>query len=139
VVDARPVAVREMVGGSEHILLVEDDAAVRSVTERGLRARGYKVTAVYSSEDALELGDALASVDILLTDVRLPGISGLDLAAQLREKFPTLPVLTMSGHVEDPRQQAALTAGKYAFLPKPFSLPGLLLRLREVLSAAPRP
>jgi CheY-like chemotaxis protein len=53
-----------------------------------------------------------------------------------RERFPQLPVLTMSGHVEDPRQQAALSAGRYAFLPKPFSLPGLLLRLREVLEAA---
>jgi PAS domain S-box-containing protein len=139
VVGARPVAVREMVGGSEHVLVVEDDAAVRSVTERGLRARGYQVTAVYSSEDALDLGDALGAIDILLTDVRLPGISGLDLAAQLREKFPLLPVLVMSGHVEDPRQQAALSAGKYAFLAKPFSLQGLLLRLREVLEATPRP
>jgi two-component system, cell cycle sensor histidine kinase and response regulator CckA len=139
VVGARPVAVREMIGGSEHILLVEDDAAVRSVTERGLRARGYEVTAVYSSEDALALGDALGTVDMLLTDVRLPGISGLDLAAKLREALPLLPVLVMSGHVEDPRQQAALTAGKYAFLAKPFSLAGLLLRLREVLEGTPRP
>jgi PAS domain S-box-containing protein len=130
------VAVREMVGGTEHVLLVEDDPGVRAVTDRGLRARGYRVTAVASSEAALALGDALASVDVLITDVRLPGISGLDLAAQLRERFPQLPVLTMSGHVEDPRQQAALSAGRYAFLPKPFSLPGLLLRLREVLEAA---
>lgn len=135
VVDTTPVAVREMVGGSERVLLVEDDNSVRSVTERGLRARGYSVTAVVSGEDALSLGDALTEFDVLVTDVRLPGISGLDLAAQLRERFPSLPVLTMSGHVEDPRQQAALTAGKYAFLAKPFSLPGLLLRLREVLEA----
>jgi PAS domain S-box-containing protein len=133
------VAVREMVGGSEHVLLVEDDPGVRSVTERGLRARGYRVTGVVSSEAALALGEALSSVDVLVTDVRLPGISGLDLAAKLRERFPTLPVLTMSGHVEDPRQQAALTAGKYAFLAKPFSLPGLLLRLREVLEATQVP
>lgn len=139
VVDARPVAVREMVGGSERVLLVEDDPSVRSVTERGLRARGYHVTAVVSAEDALALGNELNSIDILVTDVRLPGISGLDLAAQLRERFPFLPVLTMSGHVEDPKQQAALTAGKYAFLAKPFSLPGLLMRLREVLEATPRP
>jgi two-component system, cell cycle sensor histidine kinase and response regulator CckA len=131
--DASQPAARELVGGSEHVLLVEDDPPVRSVTERGLRARGYTVTSVPSAEDALVLGDALADVDVLLTDVRLPGMSGIDLAAGLRAAFPQLPVLVMSGHVGDPAQQAALSAGKYAFLPKPFSLPGLLLRLREVL------
>ena len=112
---------------------------MRSVTERGLRARGYTVTSVPSAEDALVLGDALAAVDVLLTDVRLPGMSGIDLAAGLRAAFPHLPVLVMSGHVGDPAQQAALSAGKYAFLPKPFSLPGLLLRLREVLDSRPSP
>ncbi len=133
--DSSQPAAREMVGGPEHVLVVEDDPPVRSVTERGLRARGYRVTAVASAEDALALGDALGSVDIVLTDVRLPGMSGLDLAAGLRAAFPRLPILVMSGHVGDPAEQAALSAGKYAFLPKPFSLPGLLRRLREVLDA----
>jgi FixJ family two-component response regulator len=81
----------------------------------------------------MALGEPLSTVQGLLTDVRLPGQSGLDLAAHLRGLYPKLPVLVMSGHVEDPAQQAQLTAGRYPFIAKPFSSQGLLLRLREVL------
>ncbi len=126
------VTPREGGGHGEHVLLVEDDDAVRTITQRGLSLRGYRVTGVASSEEALALGEALQSVDLLLTDVRLPGISGLDLVAKLRASFPSLRVLVISGHVEDPAHQAALSAGKHAFLPKPFSLTGLLHRLNQV-------
>lgn len=124
---------RTEVGGSEHILVVEDDAPVRAVVVRLLKDRGYRVTAVASTEEAIALGPALATMQGLLTDVRLPGQSGLDLAAHLRGLYPHLPILVMSGHVEDPAQQAQLTEGRYPFIPKPFSNQGLLLRLREVL------
>ncbi|MDX2024405.1 MAG: PAS domain-containing protein [Deltaproteobacteria bacterium] len=124
---------RAQLEGTEHILLVEDDGPVRSVLSRLLQDRGYHVTAVASTEQALALGDALANVQVLLTDVRLPGQSGLDLAAHLRRLYPRLPVLAMSGHVEDPEQQAQLTQGRYPFIAKPFSNQALLLRLREVL------
>jgi PAS domain S-box-containing protein len=121
-------------GTKERVLLVEDDEIVRSVTERGLRMGGYQVTSVSSSEEALSIGEGLLQIDLLLTDVQLPGISGLDLAAKLRASFPSLPVLVVSGHVEDPRQQAELSAGTYSFLPKPFSIKELLARLREVVT-----
>ncbi len=128
-----PIAPRTMVGGSEHILLVEDDDAVRNVAERVLKERGYKVTSAESAEAALALGDVLATVDVLFTDVRLPGESGLGLAITLRQTLPGMKVLVMSGHVEDPEQQTQLADGRYPFLAKPFTVQGLLLRLREVL------
>ncbi len=134
---AAPRPPRILIGGHEHILLVEDDASVRAIAERILVDRGYKVTAVASTEEALALGAVLQAVHAVLTDLRLPGQSGLELVAQLRKSRPAVPVLVMSGHVEDPVHQGQLSEGKYPFLAKPFSVTGLLLRLREVLDAPP--
>ena len=117
----------------ERVLLVEDDEIVRSVTVRGLQLGGYHVTSVACAEEALALGEGLLQIDLLLTDVQLPGASGLDLALKLRASFPSLPVLVVSGHVEDPRQQAELSEGKYSFLPKPYTIKELLARLRDVI------
>jgi len=126
---------RTTIGGHEHILLVEDDASVRNVAMRILKDRGYKVTAAASAEEALAMGDALDRIDGVLTDVRMPGKSGLAMASELRYRRSDLPILVMSGHVEDPEQQMQLSEGKYPFIAKPFSSGGLLLRMREVLDA----
>lgn len=126
---------RTTIGGHEHILLVEDDASVRNVALRILKDRGYTVTTAASAEEALSMGDELNRFDGVLTDVRMPGKSGLTMAAELRNRRPNLPILVMSGHVEDPEQQEQLSEGKYPFITKPFSSGGLLLRMREVLDA----
>jgi two-component system, cell cycle sensor histidine kinase and response regulator CckA len=120
-----------MVGGRETVLVVDDEPSVLDVTARMLREHGYTVLEAASAEAALAM--ELPALDALLTDVRLPGESGLALARALRTAHTSLAVLVMSGHVADPDQQR-LAEGEFAFIAKPFSLQGLLLRLREALN-----
>ncbi|MEN9579180.1 MAG: hypothetical protein RJA70_2189 [Pseudomonadota bacterium] len=129
------VPFKAIVGGTERLLLVEDDPAVRHATERALLDRGYAVTTCGSVEEALALGPQLQRIQGVLTDIRLPGKSGLDLAAHLRALDPALPILMMSGHVDNPEHIAALSAGRYPLLNKPFQLDTLARRMREVLDA----
>lgn len=130
------VPFRAVVGGTERLLLIEDDPAVRHTTERTLRERGYTVTACASAEEALALDLRDLRIDGVLTDIRLPGKSGLELAALLREQKPALPILVMSGHVDNPEHIAALSAGRYPMLSKPFHVDALARRMREVLDGA---
>jgi PAS domain S-box-containing protein len=130
-VDVVDVSVaRHSVGGTESVLLVEDDAGVSSMVTRVLSDLGYVVTQVESAEDALALE---TSFDLLLSDVRLPGRPGTELAEELAAAFPDLRILLMSGLVEDERQKAVIESGRFAFLPKPFVPEGLARRVREVL------
>jgi PAS domain S-box-containing protein len=123
-------AVRHSIGGSERILLVEDDGGVSSVVTRALSDLGYEVTLVESAEEALALKERF---DLLLSDVRLPGRPGTQLAEELSAASPDLRVLLMSGLVEDEQQRAVVESGRFAFLPKPFVPEGLARRVREVL------
>lgn len=126
----RPVAEK----ASEVVLLVEDQLGVRRAARRILRRAGYRVFEAAHAEDALALATTYpGKIDLLLTDVVMPGISGPQLAEQLVEQRPELSVLYMSGYAEDVDEvRAALSRGQ-TFLPKPFTPEGLLKRLREAL------
>ncbi len=118
--------------GSETVLLVEDEAAVRSLVRSMLRARGYSVLEASSGEDALErYGNGLDGIDLLLTDVVMPGMNGRVLAERLTARRPALKVLFMSGYTED----AVLGAGArdVHFLQKPFTTDGLRAKVRQTL------
>jgi signal transduction histidine kinase/CheY-like chemotaxis protein len=116
------------------VLLVEDEPDVRECTEAALRLGGYNVIQADSGHSALELwkshGD---SVDLLLTDVVMPGLSGLVLAELLRAKRPTLAVLYMSGHVGRAGEDASALSER-TFLAKPFSPDQLLAKVEGLLS-----
>jgi two-component system cell cycle sensor histidine kinase/response regulator CckA len=129
-----PSPVQAPVGG-ETVLLVEDDKAVRRVARLALAQRGYCVLESVSPEEALELvrrGEQ--PIDLLLTDVVMPGMSGPDLAREVVALRPDVGVLFMSGYVDDAVTRHGLQASD-AFLAKPFSPRALTNRVRERLDA----
>lgn len=116
---------------SEMILLVEDESFVRDVTGEVLRAAGYRVLAARDAAEALRMYELRrGNVDLLLSDVILPGETGLALAGTLRSKNPTLKVLLVSGYGE---QIARLEVAGEEYLGKPFSSEALLRRVRQIL------
>jgi PAS domain S-box-containing protein len=120
--------------GSETVLLVEDDAAVRRYTARALQSYGYTVLEAASGDEALQLMAARQEAPgLLLADVILPGMSGPDLIRRLRLRFPELPVLLMSGYAEE-AARAQMKDWSIAFLPKPFTPDVLAQRITELLA-----
>ncbi len=125
-----------MPSGKETILLVEDDEAVREFLSRMLRALGYRVLEAASADEAIRLVAAPeCSVDLLLSDFLLPGMSGEELAREVHRRLPGTRVLYMSGYGEECCLRHGLA--RSAFLCKPFSPQALAHRVREVLDAAP--
>jgi two-component system cell cycle sensor histidine kinase/response regulator CckA len=128
------VATHQATGGSESILLVEDDAAVRFLTRRILEGAGYRVFDCASPQQAKELFDKdIDLVSILVTDVIMPGFSGPRLFETLATRRPTLRVLYLSGYTGDTiLQQGELEPG-FSFLQKPFTADELKRRVRALL------
>jgi two-component system cell cycle sensor histidine kinase/response regulator CckA len=123
-------------GGSESVLVVEDDAAVRRLLVRALESGGYRVIAAGDGVEALErIAGAEASIDLLVSDVVMPKLSGLELARRVRAKNPRIRVLLISGF---PERMADDTAPSFAdgFLQKPFAPRAILEKVREVLGDA---
>jgi nitrogen-specific signal transduction histidine kinase/CheY-like chemotaxis protein len=105
--------------GNERIVVVDDDEFVRSVLQRILLKKGYHVTCFDSSDAALQaIRKDPASVDLVLTDYNMPDRSGLDLARELADLRPDLPVIISSGLVDDELQQRAVAAGAARVLAK---------------------
>ncbi|MDB5078950.1 MAG: domain S-box-containing protein [Chloroflexi bacterium] len=122
--------------GTGNILLVEDDAAVRSLTEHLLTARGYNVTAASKGSYALALFPQLDTTpDLLITDVIMPGMTGRDLASHLQTLQPGLKVLYLSGYTDQSIvAQDGLEHG-WAFLQKPFTPEQLATQVRSTLAS----
>jgi two-component system, cell cycle sensor histidine kinase and response regulator CckA len=125
-------------GGCETVLLVEDEDSVRELVKVTLSSRGYKVLEAENGESGLRLaGESKAPIDILVTDVMMPGMGGRELAKRLLALRPDVKVLYLSGYTED----AVVTQGTLgpgtAFLQKPFTLQNLAKKVREVLSSKP--
>jgi len=121
--------------GSAGILLVEDDDDVRRTTHEILNELGYQVTTASNAEKAVQLYDALDHpVDLLVTDVIMPGMDGKKLADILRERAPGLRVLFVSGYTDDVVLNRGISRGEEDFLPKPFSALGLANKISGILS-----
>ncbi len=134
--ETTPTALR----GTETILLVEDEAPVRSITRQLLQRNGYTVLEASDGQTALALVDAAQHgrhVDLLLTDVIMPGMSGRELAAELMARRPALRVLFMSGYTDDAVVRHGMLEPGLAYLEKPFRPPTLLRKVREVLQTTP--
>jgi len=121
-------------GRGELILLVEDEPQVRQLTDRLLRGLGYRVLSAENGAAALALYEKSGEpVDLLVTDVVMPGIGGSELASELRRRRPELRVLYISGYAKDSDAiERALSAGD-SFLPKPFTLAEMAGKVRQVL------
>ena len=121
--------------GGETVLLVEDDQAVRRLTAELLRRGGYSVLTASGPEDALRLASNGRQIDLLLTDVIMPGGSGRALAETLRGFKPHLAVLYMSGYTDEVIAFEDVNEPGVAFLQKPFTPEALSTRIRELLDA----
>jgi len=123
-------------GGVGRIVVVEDEAGVRRMALRILERAGYEVETFEHPADALErLADPDVRVDLLLTDVRMPGMNGNELADRVRELRSSLPVIYMSGYPEEAAIADRILALDADFLPKPFSPDALLDAIRYMLNA----
>lgn len=116
------------------VLLVEDEEAVRTMLTEWLERDGLEVYAVASAEEALA-EEPNRSIDILVTDVGLPVVSGPDLARALLQRLPGLPVIFISGFVADSIDRNEFDS-QAVFLQKPFSPRDLARRIREVAAGA---
>ena len=124
--------------GGETVLVVEDNLAVREIAARVLRELGYTVLEAASGAEALQVARAQGKLDLLLTDVIMPGISGSALAKQLVALWPGLKVLFISGYTDDLIASQGILEEGMALLQKPFSPEALARKVREVLDK-PRP
>lgn len=107
------------------VLVVEDDSAVRKFARRGLEATGYSVLTAVGGEEALRASEDWGeTIDVLLTDITMPGIHGPELAARIRAQRPRIGVVFMSGYADDLGPGAELSASS-EILPKPFNVDAL--------------
>ncbi len=119
--------------GVETVLLVDDDASVRYVAHRALEGHGYQVLEAADPSAALALAAGNPSIQLLLTDMMMPGLTGRELADRLVAQHPGLLVLFMSGYLD----QSTLLETNAAFLQKPFTPEALARKVRQVLDAQP--
>lgn len=113
-----------------NVLLVDDDASMRHLLSVILSDQGYEARAVASAEDALK-EVALRDFDLVLTDVRMPGMGGLMLVRELQRTAPELLVVVMSAYGSHDAALEAMKAGAYDYLPKPFKPDEVVLVLRK--------
>jgi PAS domain S-box-containing protein len=133
--EAKPPAVDR--GGSESILLVEDEPTVREVTARVLRDGGYRVHVAPGAAEAIAWLEAGGGpIDLLVTDVVMPGMGGSELAAAVEAVRPGTRVLFLSGFTADATLRHGVAADGPDFLAKPFTPEGLRARVRAVLDRA---
>ncbi len=118
----------------ETILLVEDEAAVRNMTREVLELSGYQVIAAPDGQEALKIARAQGeAINLVLTDVVMPGLSGPELARELWEERPDLKVLFISGYTDKSLWAGQLDYEGTSFMPKPFKPAELVTRIRELL------
>lgn len=116
--------------GAHRILVVDDDPAILRVLRRGLTLEGFSVEAAGSGHTAVDIADR---VDAIVLDVSMPGMSGIEVCAELRRRGSEVPILMLSALDEVADRVAGLTAGADDYLVKPFDLTELALRLRALL------
>ena len=125
--------------GAETVLMVEDADGLREPTRRLLQRQGYTVLVAQNADEAFQLFEQNPSIDVVLTDVVMPGASGPELISRLVERRPGLKVIYMSGYTDEAIVQHGVIKPGIAFLHKPFTSDALGLKIREVLDGTPRP
>ncbi|WP_031496910.1 hybrid sensor histidine kinase/response regulator [Bryobacter aggregatus] len=121
----------------ETILVVEDEGGIRALVRKILRRQGYNVLEAAHGEEALRvMHDFNGHIDLLLTDVMMPGMNGVELSYKALEAKPSLKVLFVSGYTDESLLEAGQFPSGTAFLQKPFTLGSLLGKVREVLDTS---
>jgi CheY-like chemotaxis protein len=140
VVAVKPSA-EPFVKGHETILVAEDDENVLDLVAESMSAHGFRVFRAENGEQALEILHARgpAGVDLLITDVVMPGMSGPLLATRAAELLPHMKILFMSGYTEDVIRHHGISRGNAAFLQKPFAPNELVRKVRRLLDAGALP
>ena len=121
--------------GTETVLLVEDEAEVRRLVDRLLSMQGYAVLPAASPAEAVATARGAGRIDLLVTDVIMPGMNGRELATLLASERPRLRVLYMSGYTDAAIAHQGILPPGTAFLSKPFTPDLLARKVREVLDA----
>lgn len=123
-------------GGSETVLVAEDESAIRTVIQRSLERAGYTVLMAANGDEALAILDKhSAPIHLLLTDMIMPGMNGSELAARARERRPGLRVMFLSGYTASTARNGHGIGADEHFLQKPFGTETLVATTREVLDA----
>ncbi len=116
------------------VLLVEDEASVRNVVARLLTKLGYEVSSAASAEEAIRFFDRGSSFDLVVTDIVMPGLSGIEMAELLKTRYPFLRFLFISGYTSR-ELGTAPKAPPEPFLPKPFTMQELSEEVRKALGS----
>ncbi|WP_420549429.1 ATP-binding protein [Curvivirga sp.] len=133
------IAEQDNTGGGS-ILLVEDEDAVRLFAARALRSKGYRVTEARSGEVALTLlEEQEEKFDLLVTDMMMPKVSGVEVIHVTRQRFPEIPVICISGYTRETVAADLSNLAHIYFLPKPFSLKQLATRVKEAVDSVETP
>jgi signal transduction histidine kinase/CheY-like chemotaxis protein len=120
--------------GTEHILVVEDDADILSLIKDILINAGYRVDIASNGSDAIKIVAAAASAfDMIVTDIVMPGMNGAELSEQVKKVFPDIKVLLITGHAEEIINKYSIVERKVPFLEKPFDGKTLLKKVRATL------
>jgi two-component system response regulator GlrR len=125
-------------GVSIHILVVDDNEVFRRPLQRALEAAGFEVVAVPSAEEALDVLDG-STVDLLLTDYRLPGMDGFQLITRTKATHPTLAIIAMSAYGTSESAVEARRRGANDYLVKPFEVPDLLRAVHQAVDQQKSP
>ncbi|MET8153483.1 ATP-binding protein [Actinoplanes sp. NPDC049668] len=126
---------QRLVTGTETILFIEDDPAVRTLTERILRTAGYRVLTGVDGHHALRIMEGNPEISLLVTDVIMPGMNGQQLADRITAMLPGLPVLFTSAHTRGVLTPTTRDDPGVAFLEKPYTATGITRTVRAVLDA----
>jgi PAS domain S-box-containing protein len=128
----------EIAGGSETVLIVEDEKDIRWLMRKVVEGKGYTVLEAHDGMEALHVADRHeGAIHLLLTDMVMPGISGPALAEQMTTRRPELKVLYMSGYTGDSAHRPSAMTLSAAYLQKPFAPEALARKVREVLDSRP--
>jgi FixJ family two-component response regulator len=127
-----------MVTGAIHIVVaVDDDFRVRESLESLVESAGYEPVVFSSAEEFLQSG-TLTAATCVITDVRMPGMDGIELQRRIRLVRPELPVIFISAHNSAETRQKALDEGAVTFLYKPFNAADLVAAIQAALANAPK-
>jgi len=128
---------KPMEQGTQTILVVEDEEMVRGLICEVLRREGYRVVACGDAAEGIEASRRHGpGIDLLLTDVLMPGMNGPEMASRIQEAFPRLRVVFMSGYSEQALARQAQVTASFEYLQKPFTLKSLTQKLAKVLGNA---